>query len=139
MPTPTRTIRPSIIEGLPGDLPAFVALLADIVLNSSFPEDELERERRVIEQEFSEFDEDPASVAFQLFDRACYGLTHPAGRPIIGTRANIRRFARSDLLDYAKRQYTASNVVVAAADRWIRGLGARHRAGFRCHARRHTQ
>ncbi len=103
------------IEGLPEDLPAFVALLADIVLNSSFPEDELERERRVIEQEFSEFDEDPASVAFQLFDRACYGPTHPAGRPIIGTRANIRRFARSDLLDYAKRQYTASNVVVAAA------------------------
>lgn len=103
------------IEGLPQDLPAFVALLADIVLNSSFPEDELERERRVIEQEFSEFDEDPASVAFQLFDRACYGPAHPAGRPIIGTRANIRRFARSDLLDYAKRQYTASNVVVAAA------------------------
>ncbi|MGN6828536.1 M16 family metallopeptidase [Paucibacter sp. M5-1] len=103
------------IEGLPEDLPAFVALLADIVLNSSFPADELERERRVIEQEFSEFDEDPASVAFQLFDRACYGPTHPAGRPIIGTRANIRRFARSDLLDYAKRQYTASNVVVAAA------------------------
>ncbi|MDC6169474.1 M16 family metallopeptidase [Paucibacter sp. XJ19-41] len=103
------------IEGLPEDLPAFVALLADIVLNSSFPEDELERERRVIEQEFSEFDEDPASVAFQLFDRACYGPAHPAGRPIIGTRANIRRFARSDLLDYAKRQYTASNVVVAAA------------------------
>jgi predicted Zn-dependent peptidase len=103
------------IEGLPGDLPAFVALLADIVLNSSFPEDELERERRVIEQEFSEFEEDPATVAFQLFDRACYGPTHPAGRPIIGTRANIRRFDRADLLDYAQRQYTAGNVVVAVA------------------------
>jgi predicted Zn-dependent peptidase len=103
------------IEGLPGDLPAFVALLADIVLNSSFPEDELERERRVIEQEFSEFEEDPVTVAFQLFDRACYGPTHPAGRPIIGTRANIRRFGRADLLDYAQRQYTAGNVVVAAA------------------------
>jgi predicted Zn-dependent peptidase len=103
------------IEGLPGDLPAFVALLADIVLNSSFPADELERERRVIEQEHSEFEEDPTSVAFQLFDRACYGAAHPAGRAIIGTRANIRRFSRDDLLAYAQRQYTASNVVVAAA------------------------
>jgi len=36
------------IEGLPGDLPAFVEWLADIVLNSSFPAEELERERRVI-------------------------------------------------------------------------------------------
>ena len=103
------------IEGLPGDLPLFVALLADIVLNSSFPADELERERRVIEQEFSEFEDDPVSMAFQMFDRACYGPSHAAGRPIIGTRANIRRFDRADLLAYAQRQYTASNVIVAAA------------------------
>lgn len=103
------------IEGLPGDLPAFVDLLADIVLNSSFPADELERERGVIVQEFTEFEDDPASAAFQLLDRACYGQNHAAGRPIIGTRANILRFSRDDLLDYARRQYTACNVVVTVA------------------------
>ena len=102
------------IEGLPHDLPAFVAQLADIVLNSSFPADELARERHVIEQEFSEFEEDPVGMAFQLFDRACYG-THPAGQPVIGKRANLRRFTRDELLDYVRRQYSASNVVVAAA------------------------
>lgn len=103
------------IEGLPQDLPAFVELLADLVLNPSFPAEELERERGVIEQEFSEYDDDPVSQAFQLFDRACFGNLHPAGRPIIGTRANIRRFSREDLLDYVRRQYSASNVVVALA------------------------
>ena len=103
------------IEGLPADLPAFVALLADIVLNPSFPEEELARELRVIEQEYSEYEEDPASLAFRLFDAACYGSTHPAGRPIIGTRANIRRFKREDLLAYVQRQYTARNVVIAVA------------------------
>ena len=103
------------IEGLPQDVPAFVELLADIVLNPSFPAEELERELRVIEQEFSEFDEDPVSAAFQLFDRACYGAAHPAGRPVIGRRANLRRFKREDLLDYVGRQYSASNLVVAVA------------------------
>ncbi|QPF76841.1 insulinase family protein [Roseateles sp. DAIF2] len=103
------------IEGLPQDLPAFVEMLADLVLNPSFPAEELERERGVIEQEFSEYDEDPVSQAFQLFDRACFGTLHPAGRPIIGTRANIKRFAREELLDYVQRQYTACNVVVAVA------------------------
>jgi predicted Zn-dependent peptidase len=103
------------IEGLPQDLPAFVALLADIVLNPSFPEDELARELRVIEQEYAEYEEDPASLAFRLFDAACYGSAHPAGRPIIGTRANIRRFKRDDLLAYVQRQYTARNVVIAVA------------------------
>ena len=102
------------IEGLARDLPTFVSLLADIVLNSNFPADELERERQVILHEFTEFDEDPAAMAFQLFDRACYGM-HPAGRPVIGNRANLQRFTRADLLDYVQRQYTATNVVVAAA------------------------
>jgi len=117
------------LEGMPGDLDAFVAMLADIVLNSSFPADELERERRVIAQEFSEFDDDPTTVAFQLFDRACYGAGHPAGRPIIGTQANILRFSRKDLLDYAQAQYTASNMVVAVAgpvqfDSFVRAVEA---------------
>lgn len=102
------------IEGLVRDLDQFVDLLADIVLNSSFPAAELERERQVILHEFTEFEEDPAAVVFQLFDRACYGM-HPAGQPVIGNRANLKRFTRDDLLAYVHSQYTAGNVVVAAA------------------------
>ena len=102
------------IEGLARDLGVFVPLLADIVLNSTFPADELERERQVILHEFTEVEEDPTAMAFQLFDRACYGL-HPAGQPVIGNRANLQRFTRDDLLGYVKSQYTAGNVVVAVA------------------------
>jgi predicted Zn-dependent peptidase len=102
------------IEGLARDLGRFVDQLADIVLNSIFPADELERERQVILHEFTEFDEDPSAMAFHLFDRACYGL-HPAGQPVIGNRANLKRFTRDDLLAYVQGQYTAGNVVVAAA------------------------
>ena len=102
------------IEGLARDLGAFVALLADIVLNSTFPAEELERERQVILHEFTEFDEDPAAMAFQLFDRACYGF-HAAGQPVIGNRANLQRFTRDDLLAYVQSQYTSTNVIVAAA------------------------
>jgi predicted Zn-dependent peptidase len=102
------------IEGLPGDLPAFVAMLADIVLHSTFPADELERERQVILHELTETEEDPVAIAFQLLDRASFG-THPAARPVIGRRADIERLTRDDLLQYVQRQYGACNVVVAAA------------------------
>jgi predicted Zn-dependent peptidase len=102
------------IEGLPGDLPAFVAMLADIVLHSTFPADELERERQVILHELTETEEDPVAIAFQLLDRASFG-THPAARPVIGRRADIERLTREDLLQYVQRQYGACNVVVAAA------------------------
>lgn len=102
------------IDGLAADLPAFVPMLADIVLNSSFPAEELERERQVILHEFTEFDEDPAGMAFRLFDSACYGL-HPAGQPVIGNRANLKRFTRDDLQAWVAQHYSGHNVVVAAA------------------------
>ena len=116
------------IEGLARDLGAFVPMLSDIVLHSTFPEEELERERQVILHETTEYEEDPEALAFSLFDRACFG-EHALGQAVIGTRANVRRFARSDLLAYVRQQYTAGNVVVAAAgavdpDRFVRDVEA---------------
>jgi predicted Zn-dependent peptidase len=102
------------IEGLARDLDAFVPMLADIVLHPTFPEEELERERQVIEHEFIEFEDDSLTIAFALFDRALFG-SHPVAQPVIGTRANLRRFTRQDLLDRVARQYTAANLVVAVA------------------------
>jgi predicted Zn-dependent peptidase len=102
------------IEGLARDLPAFVAQMADIVLHSRFPAEELAREQAVILQEFSEVEEDPSAVAFQLLDRACYG-TQAAAQPVIGRRASVQRLTSADLLQYVQSQYTAANVVVAAA------------------------
>lgn len=102
------------LEGLTADLPDFVAQLADIVLHSRFPADELERERAVIAHEFSELDDDAVTLAFQLFDRAAWG-SHPAGQPVIGKRANLARFGRDDLLAHVQRLYTGENTVLAVA------------------------
>lgn len=92
----------------------FLRMLADIVRNSSFPEAELERERRVILHEITEDEDDALSLAFKLFDKTCYGA-HPAAQPVIGTRANIRRFTRDELLGYVQRQYSGANIVVGVA------------------------
>ena len=96
------------------DARRFVAMLGDIVRNSSFPLDELERERQVILHELTEDEDDPMSTAFKLFDQRCFG-SHPLARSVIGTRANIGRFKRQDLLDYTQRQFTGNNVIVAVA------------------------
>ncbi|HEX4511727.1 MAG TPA: pitrilysin family protein [Burkholderiaceae bacterium] len=104
------------LRGMADDAGAFVGMLGDIVRHSVFPEGELERERQVILQEFLEDDEDPLSTAFRQFDKTCYG-THPLAQSVIGTRRNIERFTRADLLDYTQRQYTGANMIVAAAGR----------------------
>jgi predicted Zn-dependent peptidase len=89
-------------------------MTADIVLNSTFPQAELQRELEVIRQEAIEYDEDPEDHCGDLLDRAVWA-DHPMGMPIIGTVANIERFTREDLLRHVQRHYTADRTVVAAA------------------------
>ncbi len=102
------------IHGLARDAGAFVRMLGDIIRNGTYPEDELERERRVILQEYDEDADDAVSAGFKLFDRLCFG-PHPFGRPVIGSRANIERFSRDELVAYVREHYTAANIVIGVA------------------------
>ena len=102
------------MRGLAGDAPRLVRMLGDIVQHATFPDAELQREREVLLHEFTEDEDDPMSTAYKLFDRACHG-THPLAQPVIGSRANIQRFSRDDLVAHVQRQYSGANVVVAAA------------------------
>jgi predicted Zn-dependent peptidase len=102
------------MRGRAQDALAFVRMLADIVQHGTFPEAELERERQVLLHEYVEDDDDPLSTAFKLFDRACFG-NHPVAQPVMGTRRNIERLSREELLEYVQRQYSGANVVVGVA------------------------
>jgi len=102
------------MHGLARDAGAFLRMLGDIVRESTFPEAELERERQVILHEYTEDEDDALSTAFKLFDKACYG-DHAVARPVIGSRANIKRLTRAELVAHMRQQYTGANVVVAIA------------------------
>jgi len=102
------------MRGLARDAGAFVGMLGDIVRESTFPEAELEREREVLLHEYAEVEDDAMETAFKLFDKACYG-DHPVARPVIGSRANIRRLTRADLVAHVQRQFTGTNTVVGVA------------------------
>jgi len=93
---------------------SFVRMLADIVQHATFPEAEIGREREVLLQEATEVADDPVDTAYELFDHACWGL-HAAAQPVIGSRRNIERLRRADLVQWTARHYTGANVVVAAA------------------------
>lgn len=102
------------LEGLGRHMPQMLELLADIVLESNFPEAEMAREREVILQECTEYEEDPQQLSFTLLDAALWGA-HPIGRPIIGTPETIEAITREDLVAHVGRHYRADRIVVAAA------------------------
>ncbi len=102
------------MRGLAEHAPRLLRMLADIVRHATFPEGEFERERSVLLHEFTEDEDDPMSTAFKLFDRAAWG-NHPLAQPVIGSRANIERFSRADLVDHVAQHYSGANLVVAVA------------------------
>lgn len=111
----------------------FLEMTADIVLNSTFPQPELERELEVIRQEAIEYEEDPEENSSELLDRAIWG-DDPMGMPVIGTLENLDRFTREDLFAHVKSHYVAGQTVVAAAGSFdvdaFLALGARLFAGM---------
>jgi predicted Zn-dependent peptidase len=102
------------MTGLGRHTELLLRMTADIVLNSTFPENELQRELDVIRQEAIEYEEDPEDASSDLLDRAVWG-DDPMGMPVIGTIANIEAFTRQDLLRHVQSHYVAENTVVAAA------------------------
>jgi predicted Zn-dependent peptidase len=99
------------VTGLRENIPIFVELLADVLKNSTFPADELERERKVIQQEISKYKDEHQSCAYELHDTVLYG-DQPLGRPIIGTTENVDAITRDDLLAYMAAHYTGVNMIV---------------------------
>ncbi|MBO9641897.1 MAG: insulinase family protein [Pseudacidovorax sp.] len=102
------------MTGLGRHAEPLLRMTADIVLNSTFPEHELQRELEVIRQEAIEYDEDPQDSADDLLDRAIWGEAS-MGMPVIGTLENIEGFRRDDLVRHVQAHYVADKTVVAAA------------------------
>ena len=102
------------MTGLGRHAEPLLRMTADIVLNSTFPQAELQRELDVIRQEAIEYDDDPEDSSADLLDRAVWG-DDPMGMPVIGTVQNIEGFTRDDLLRHVQTHYAAYKTVVVAA------------------------
>jgi len=109
---------------LKGDEGVALELLADILLNSTYSEAELEREREVILQEIASVRDIPDDIAFELVNEAAFP-DQAVGRPILGPAANVRRFQPGDLAAFLATHYRPEAMVLAAAG------GVRHDTLFR--------
>ncbi len=89
-------------------------IIGDILTHPTFEPEELERERGVILQEIGQANDTPDDIIFDHFQEAAYPA-QPLGRPVLGTESRIREMPRAVLTSYMRRNYSAGNIVVAAA------------------------
>ncbi|KAJ7530949.1 hypothetical protein O6H91_14G025900 [Diphasiastrum complanatum] len=96
------------------DVPVALDILADILQNSSFEEERIERERNVILREMQEVEGQIEEVIFDHLHATAFQHS-PLGRTILGPADNIRSITKADLADYISTHYTGPRMVVSAA------------------------
>jgi zinc protease len=87
-------------------------LLADVVRNPEFADEEIERQRQQVLSGLQVSAGDPDYLASVVFDRLVYGF-HPYGLPNSGTAESLASLTRADLQDFHKRFFVPNNMILA--------------------------
>ncbi|WP_407048245.1 M16 family metallopeptidase [Methyloraptor flagellatus] len=99
---------------LKDDIPLALDILSDILTDSVFDADELQREQHVILQEIGAAHDTPEDHVFDLLQESAFP-GQPIGRPILGTPETVSSFGPDAIRAYLNRHYRGPNMVVAAA------------------------
>jgi processing peptidase subunit beta len=97
-----------------GDVPQAMDILSDILTNSQYTEDSIDRERDVILREMQEVDSTKEEVIFDRLHETAYRGTM-LGETILGPAKNVMSINRAQITDYINTHYTANRMVVAGA------------------------
>ena len=90
-----------------------IDVLIDSVKNSTFPEEELLKERDVVIQEIKQTIDTPDDIIFDHFQATAFP-NQAIGRSILGPEDVVRTFNRQTLIDYINSNYAAENMIICA-------------------------
>ncbi|MBL7084723.1 MAG: insulinase family protein [Candidatus Omnitrophica bacterium] len=93
-------------------LSAALEVLADMMINATFDEEELEKEREVVLKEIRLSYDDPARRASRLLWENAYSV-HPYKYPILGKEDLFKKLTRKDLLGFYQKKYVPNNMILA--------------------------
>jgi predicted Zn-dependent peptidase len=87
-------------------------LFNDIMFHSTFPEEELEKEKGVILDEISSYLDQPEEAIYDDFEDLVFA-NHALGRKILGTVESVSNLCREDILNFMAKNYHTDKMVVA--------------------------
>src|SRR5215208_7097014 len=95
------------------NLDATLALLADMMLNSTFPAEALERLRARTLVSLTQAKDQPNVVGAQVFSKILYGDAHPYGQRM--TEASVKAITRDDIVAFQKAYFQPGRAVITVA------------------------
>lgn len=92
------------------DFSRAVELLSDLFFHSTFPQEEIEKEREVILDEIRSYEDSPSELIFDDYEDLLLA-GHPIGRKILGDPACLETFVSRSFVDFYRRNYTTDRIV----------------------------
>ena len=89
-------------------------LLSDVFLNSLFPEEDIEKEKKIIKEEIKMVEDTPDDYIHDLFNQTIWGHSG-IGQPVLGRRETIRIFTRDDIMAHIRKYYGVKDIVISCA------------------------
>jgi zinc protease len=103
------------VRSLKKTFPQALEIAADVVLNPTFPAEEIERQRKSRLGTLVQMRDNPQQVVGIAMSAALYGASHPYGYPEIGTEASNKAMTRDDMLTFWKQNYVPNNAALVVA------------------------
>lgn len=90
-----------------------IEILGDMLINSTFTEENLNKEKQVVIEEINMYEDIPEDLIHDLNSQ--YVINGSQGRSILGTIESVKNIDRKTLLNYYKKRYKVSNTVISIA------------------------
>lgn len=100
------------VTALAEELEASAEILADMMINATFPEEEVERERGVIFAEYKTSMDDVEQYSFQQAHETAF-RNSPLRYDVIGTEKNIKGFTKTQLERFYNSNYIPNQCVIS--------------------------
>lgn len=104
------------LKSVSADFPEMLGLAGDVLRSPSFPEAELELERRLTLQAIRSQQEQPFTVAFDQLRHMMYG-EHPYALSGLGTEQTVAALSQTNLQDYHRTHFRPDNIVISLSGR----------------------
>ncbi|TQW39872.1 M16 family metallopeptidase, partial [Clostridioides difficile] len=91
-----------------------IDVLSDMILNSKFDKNDIDKERLIILEELKMYEDSPDDLSYDLLVENIYA-NDGLGMNIIGTKESLYNITRESMLEYLNKYYIPNNAVISIA------------------------
>lgn len=88
-------------------------ILSDLIFNNTIPEEELKKEKLVVQEEIKMYSDDLSSFIIEKLFNDMFS-NYPNRKSIAGTVESVGKITRDNIIDFINRNYFPSNITVVA-------------------------